>query len=486
MILEVSEWKPDLLDNHGDRKAENVIPDADGYRPWPELLTLTSALTARAQGAFAAKDKSNLNYNYAGDQTALYRLVDAVWTNATQVVGTVTASYSTNTLDWWEFAQWGETVITTNGKDTPQEITLGAANFIDLAGSPPVAKHIAIVKDFVWLGNLVDFPQRVRWSAINDSHSWTVNASTQADFQDLVGNGGHVQKIVGGESAIIFQERATWRGAWVGPPAIFDFGNGPIEKDIGTLAPQSVAAYGNLIFYLSEQGFRLFDGQSSTAIGALKIDRFFFSDLDSQYVNRIQTVVDPANKVFICAYPGSGNTNGTPNKLLFYNYQVGRWATANEEVELLYRHIATGYSLDGLDSISTSIDTLSDSFDSSQWAGGAINMAAFNTSHKTALFTGDAKDATVDTVEVEPKEGRRSKILRVRPLVEGATANMTCLTRNKLSDDPAEGVSVAQSDTGDCPIRSNARYHRYRIETSGTFTKIRGAQIIEYADGGTR
>ncbi len=489
MILPAPEWLPDQT-NDGTGTADediirNVIPDVDSYRPWQELTLISGALGARAQGAVAAIDNSRNAFDYAGDINNLYRLVSLSWVRATNVTLSATFSYSTSVDQWWEFEQWNNTVVATNGKDPVQEITLGQSNFVDLAGGPPVAYHMAIVKDFLWLGNVSGFPQRVRWSAINDSHSWTVDAATQADYQDLVGDGGHVRGLIGGETATVFQERAIWKAQYVGSPGIFDFGNGPIVRDVGLLASQSAARYGSHIFFLSEGGFYRLDPSGLEPIGRNKIDRTFFADLDSQYVYRCHAIINPLEKLYILAYPGSGSSGGTPNKILVYNFEAKKWSRVDEDVEMLWRYISTGYTLEGLDQFGT-VDTLPATMDSILWAGGQISLAAFNTSHQTVVFNGSAKSATVTTNEFAPFNGRRGKITRVRPLVDANSASVTPITRQRLADARVVGSAAAQNSNGDCPLRVNANYVSLRVNTSGSFTRIRGVEVLDFADGGNR
>jgi hypothetical protein len=489
MIIPAPEWMPDQT-NDGTGTADedvilNVIPDVDSYRPWQSTALITGALGARAQGAIGVVDTMGVAYDYAGDANHLYRLVSLSWIRATNVTVSATYSYSISTDRWWEFEQWGNTTVATNGLDPVQEITMGSANFVDLAGAPPLAYHIATVRDFLWLGHIAGNPNRVQWSAINDSHSWTVDATTLADYQDLPDDGGHVQRIIGGESATIFKEHSIWRARFVGTPGIFDFGDGPIVRNIGLLAPMSAVRYGDTVFFLSEGGFYKLDAQSTQPIGQNKIDRTFFADLDSQYASRISAVVWPTEKLYIVAYPGSGNNGGIPNKLLVYNFGVNRWALINEEVEMLWRYISAGYTLEGLDPFGT-LDTLPATLDAALWAGGQITLAGFSNAHRTVSFTGDAKDATVTTREFVVFGRRRAQITRVRPLVDANSASITPLTRNRMTDARVLGSAVSQNSQGDVPLRVNANYVSLRVNTTGNFTRIRGVELLDFADAGNR
>lgn len=489
MILPAPEWLPDLNEDGisppDDDVIKNVIPDLDCYKPWGSLTMITNALTSRAQGAIGAIANDRNAYDYAGTQNNLYRLSSLSWIAATNITLSATFSYSTSTDQWWEFAQWGNTVLATNGHDPVQEITLGASNFVDLSGAPPVAYHVGIVKDFAMLGNLSGFPQRVRWCAINNTHSWTVDATTQADYQDLVGDGGHVQRIIGGNSATIFQERAIWTAQYVGSPAIFDFGNGPITTSVGLLAPQSAVRHGGSIFFLSEGGFYELNQSSLNPIGKNKVDQTFFNDLDSQYVYRVQALIDPVEKLYLVCAPGSGNSGGNPTKIWIYNFAIGRWSFVSENVEMLWRYISTGYTLEGLD-VFGKLDSLPASLDSSLWAGGQISTSAFNTSHQSCVFNGTAKDATVTTREFAPFSGRRGKITRVRPLVDANSASVTPVTRNKLADQRVIGTAMSQVSSGDVPMRINAGYISFQINTTGSFTRIKGVEVLDFAEAGNR
>lgn len=489
-IIPVPEWLPDQFEDGSgtpnDNVIQNVVSEADFYVPWPSLTVLTGETGQRPRGAIGAIDTTRNGFDYAGDIRNLYRLVSLSWVKATNVTLSATYSYSTSTDQWWEFEQWGNTVLATNGFNPVQEITLGSANFVDLAGTPPVAYHMAIIKDFVMLGNLSGNPQRVQWCAINNTHSWTVDAATQADFQDLPGDGGHVQKIIGGNVATIFQERAIWMAQYIGSPAIFSFGNGPVVRNIGLYAPQSAAAFGGTVFFLAEGGFYRIDAGTVTAIGRDKIDNAFFNDLDTAWKHFIQATVDPVRKLYLLTYPGVGNVGGIPNRILAYNWETGRWTLIDESATVLWRHVSTPYTLEALDGISTSLDALPASLDSPLWAGGEINLAAFNLLNRTALFNGTAKDGLITIPEFAPFDGRRGKITRVRPLVDNNAASVTPLTRNRLADARTIGTEVSQNTSGDCPIRVNAGYVSFRINTTGEFKRVRGLEILEVADAGTR
>ena len=58
-----------------------------------------------------------------------------------------------------------------------------------------------------------------------------------------------------------------------GGNVIFSFRS--IEDNIGAVQGKTVIKVGNLVYFLSENGFRVTDGNKSEPIGNGKVDRFF-------------------------------------------------------------------------------------------------------------------------------------------------------------------------------------------------------------------
>lgn len=486
------EWLPDLpiFENPGATVAKNVLPDAKSYRSFPNLQIYSDSIGGVCKGAIVARDTSGNYYNYVGDASTLYVNTQLSWSNVSRLAG---GTYSTAFDDYWEFVQFGNRVITVNGAnaDVPQAITIGAANFAALSGAPPRAKHVATIRDFVVMGNLsatATSPQMVRWCAINNADSWTPDAATLADFQDLPGDGGWIQKIVGGEYGTVFQERAIFRMTFVGSPLIFQFDK--IQTSIGAYAPQSVVNYRNFSFFLSEDGFYMFDGTNVMPIGNGKVDRTFFDDLDVTNIHRVHAVIDAKRKIVAWAYPGIGNIAGNPNRILIYNWAYKRWSRIEDvNVELILHAITSTYTLDGLDAISTNLDSILVSLDDASWQAGNILLAAFNGSHRLAHFNGSAMAAVVETVEQQFNRSvdGLSYVTEVRPIAEGLSASITLAvaTRNTLTQAADYSLAVAPNSAGVAEVRATGRYHRFRMTTANNseFDHLMGVDISGTDDG---
>lgn len=505
-IIPFGEWLPDLPDTGlapqfigtigatipagaaGAITVTNVIPDAQSYRPFPSLTVFgqTGALGIPL-GGISATDPASNNYNYVGDQSRLWALVQQSWSNVSRLVG---GAYTVTSPDNWEFVNWGNTVIGVNGfTDAPQTISLGNANFAALTQDVPVkARHVATMRDFVVMGNVSDSATqvyRVRWCAINDPTTWSPSAATMADFQDLPSEGGPVQKVVGGEYGVIFQQRSIWRMQFVGSPLVFQFDR--IHNAIGAYAPQATIRYQNLVFFLSQEGFYAFDGTNLNPIGRGKIDKFFFADLSPTYVANTVAVTDQINKLVMWSYASGSSIGGNPDKLIVYSWAFQKWALVTGlNIQFFLNTISTGYTLDGLDAVSTNLDTgIPYSLDSPQWTGGQIIASAFNSTGQLSKFNGSAMAVTLDSGEFELFRDNRAMITSIRPQVLGANASLseisvTVLNRNNLTESASVGyVATIPNASGFINVRASARYFRLRLQTTAgfAFTHIMGCEI---------
>jgi hypothetical protein len=495
-VIPFAEWLPDQpeFNNPGSTVIKNVIPAAVSYKPVKGLAVQSNALDSPCLGAVSGIDTSGNVNIYAGDSSQLYKFSADTFSDASRS-GTASTAYSVGANENWEFAQFGNVMTATHVDDPVQSITMGGTNFADLIVSTlkPQARHVTVIKNFLVLGNTresgTNYPQRVRWSALDDASDFDASQSTQSDFQDLYGEGGWVMKVVGGESGLIFQERAIWRMTYIGSPFVFQFDQ--VEINRGTIAKNSVARYGTKIYFLAEDGFFAINtlGGESQAIGKERVDEYFFNDFDPTYPHKVVGVVDPENSVIWWAYPGPANNDGTPNRLLLYNWVVNRWSRADIDVQWLFRTARTGVTLDDLDTTSSSIDSLVFSLDSRIWAGDPLQvLAGFDTSNKLGHFSGSALASTLETSEVQLFPGRRAFVSLLRPYVEGESVVPTVQVgmRDKHTDSVSYGSAVSLDSLGEAAVRSNGRFTRFRVNTTGTFEHAQGIEILAATPVGKR
>lgn len=488
-MIPFGEWLPDLPDhnNPGSTVATNVLPALRSYRPWPGNSVFSDALTARCRGAFFAKSADGVIHIYAGDAAVLYELTDGSFGNVSQGGGA--DAYLLADDETWEFTKFKEKVIAVSGvnADTaipgtndPQIITMGGPNFADLGGTPPQARHVATVRDFIVMGNTWDgsdglVANRIRWSGKGNEATWAVDPATQADFEDSL-NGGWVQRITGGEYGVIFMENAIYRMTYIGSPVVWQFDG--VEPGRGCIAPGSVAQWGNRVFYLSADGFNAIEnGTTITHIGANKVNRTFFSDYNATHFARLSASIDPNEQRVFWMYPGSGSSGGKPNKALCYDWSADRWSLGEQEAEWIFVAATTGYTMDGLDAVNTNLDLIEESLDSRVWMGGAEQVGIFDTDNNLAFWSGATRAATVETTEFEANPGQRSMLKAVRPIVDGGATTTQTGYRDRQQDTYSWLPAATVNANGRSTQRKVARYHRVRCNLSGAFEHAEGIDI---------
>lgn len=498
MIIEFPEYLPDLpdLNNPGTTVANNVVPSGDSYEEFNEFTeTIATALAEYPRGAILIRDPgTGQSSNFAGTRTKLYKATSSTWDDVSQAGG-----YNLGTDSQWSFTQFGNLVIAVCIEEDMQSFNLSSSLlFSDLSAdvTRPNARYVATVRDFVMVGNTEDSvdgnkPHRVRWSAINDATSWTVSATTQADFQDLDAQFGWITGIVGGDYAVIFQERAITRIDYIGSPAVFQFNT--VEHNQGTILPKSIIRVGTLIYYIGIDGFYVFDGSRSVSIGANKVDKFFLQDFDSTYPNRVSAAVDYTRQLVFWSYPGPGNNGGTPNRMLIYNYSPNatkRWSTADAVADLLFNAYSLGFTLEQLDvPFDSNIDKPNmPSLDSRVWTGQNLLFGGFNGDHKFGTFQGDAADATIETSEYELSDGQRTDLFLFRPIIDGTPTTVTAQVgyRDLQSTAVTWSSVITLNSLNEAEVRINSRYFRFRILVSGGDFEAIGFQMLQMRKAGRR
>tara|TARA_Y100001937_G_C7136366_1_gene340206 strand:+ start:1932 stop:3395 length:1464 start_codon:yes stop_codon:yes gene_type:complete len=485
-MIEFTEWLPDqpIHLNRGVITAENVLPAAIGYRSFPEFVSFSSATSdSKIKGIFAAKDNSGSVKLFVGDAGKLYEF-NASTSSLDNKSKAGSPAYDLLDEELWRFVQFGEYVIASGGVgEELQQWRLGVdTSFSNLGGSPPRADFITVVRDFIWTGNIDEgsgrIPYRVRWSGFNAIDSWTAGTD-QSDFQDLPDSGA-VMGLVGGEYCTILTERAIFRATYTGLPLVFQFDK--VESQRGCSIKGSVCNVGSNVFFYSNDGFYLFNGESSAPIGAEKVNKFFAKDFNLAFKQNVTASVDPLNQIAIWSYPSIASGDGTPDTLLIYNYVLNRWSLVKTRADYLAPFFSAGYTMDQLDNLSATLDGLTTVLDSPFYKGGefffggAVNNQIFT-------FTGEPKSATIETGETTLNVGKHTLVTKIFPYYDGGTVNLQIGTRNNQTDAATFTSSVSPNNDGFAPFRSQGRYHRAKFIISGSWSNALGIDFESTALG---
>lgn len=470
------EWTPDAPDFESPglaKGSKNAIPLNDAQRSYGPLLSLSAtsdALPGTIVGLTSARNVAGSVSTYAGTQTGLHRLSSGTtWTDIS-----ATGGYNLSAQEQWEFAQFGNFLIAAGDHSSDlQLITLdGALQFAQLSADAPRARRIGTVRDFIMVGNTYDDvqgarPDQVWWPAIGDPQTWPEPGSDEAaskqSGRQALPDSGFVQSIqggVGGADACIFCSDRIWRCDYEGAPTVFRFD--AVERARGAYTPGSVVSVGSVAYYLSRDGFYAFDGTRSQPIGAGKWDEFVLADLDDVNKDYMTAAADETRKLIFWAYPGAGNTNGRPNKILIYNYLTGFAMIAEVEAFFVQSLESTGVTLEELDAFGN-LDTLPASLDSPIWAGGAKYLGAIDADGKLSQFSGPHLEAEFRSNQFG---GERAFISGVRPYINSSGVTVSIRHKDDFNSSTSGTDFVSVGADRWAPFRTAGRYFAVRAKVA--------------------
>ena len=476
--LTFGEWMPDQPSITGALvDAKNVVSQAVGYGPLPTAATFSAAASENLTTLVAGKTPVNATKLFAAGSTKIFDVsgVGAL-TNVSKSGG-----YTPNANnDRFRFTQFGNVIIGTNNSDAMQAYTLGTSTaFADLAAGAPICKFLTVVRDFVVTAFTTEsstvYPARVRWSGINDETTWGTSQVTQADFQDIP-DGGQIVGIRGGEFGLVLMEKGISRMSYVGTPFVFQFDN--ISRGKGCIAAGSIAQIQGVTFFLSDDGFYMCDGQQVTAIGSEKVDRWFFSNADESGFDTMSAAVDPVRKLVIWNF----KTTFAQRQLIIYNFRTQKWTYGDAGTDYISDASTSATTLEGLDSISNSIDALTVSLDSILYMGGKYFLGGTS---GTRVITYNGANATGNIITGDLNAGGRSVVTLARPLIDGGSANVAVASRTLLSEQAIFGTAVAADSENRVSLRSNGNFHQFQITPTGTW-KTAVALDVDFEGQGTR
>lgn len=459
-------------------EAHNVIPAENGFAPLKGAEPSTTALNAQVRGAVSILLDDGSVQTFSGTETKLWQLSPtATWTDVSG------GTYAVGAGEKWNFALYGSLLIATNAVNGPQKFDVGSSStFAPLAGSPPAARYIDIVRDFVFLGSVFNNEKRVQWSALGDAEGWTPGVG-ESDYQDFP-NGGPVRGVVGGESVYVFQASKVSRGTYVpGSPLVFQFDE--VEGAAGLVAPHSLVRLRAEAFYLAPDGVRRFDlrSASSTTIGARKWLKWFLKDKKAGTEYTVLGAANPVKPIIVWAYSTINNISATPDRLLIYDWSLDEATYADLSVETLVQWLSPGVTIDTMNSYG-SMETLPFSLDSPFWRGGSQIMGLFLSDHKLSLQSGANMAAAITTADGQ-RPGRML-IKGVRPHVDASAVTASIAVRERDADPVVFGNAEILEDTGVCPahVSGNIARARLQIPAAALWTAAKGLETLATRQGG--
>lgn len=459
-----TEWLPDQPGVIGAlTTAKNVFPKAVGYGPFASEVDYSGAASESLNNVVGAIDTGGVTRVIASGSTKLF-----LFDSADLSLDNISATTYQTVTDRWRFTQFGNNLIAAGYPNTLQSYDLTTtSNFTTLSGAPK-AKLVTVVRDFVVTGNTEDGSNRVQWSGINDPTTWSSSAVTQSDFQDIP-DGGEIRGLTGGEFGLVLCARSIHRMSYVGTPLVFQFDN--ITRNLGCYESNSVIQWQGVTYFLGDDGFYSCNGQQVEAIGAEKVNRFFFNTLVEADLSLMSAAVEPAKNLVIWGYPVLDNTY----RLLVYHLITKRWSYVDTTVNRIADSTTPSVTLEALDTFSASIDALGTPLDNRLWLGGKMILSGVK-ADKIITFTGANKQAVIETADLN-EIPNAAMVTLAKPIVDNGSASVAIASRFKLDETVNFGSATAADSENRVGLRSVGKYHRLQVNPSGNWTNAVGVEL---------
>lgn len=458
---------PDIL-----TVASGAYPMEDGYRPIGQFAALYTALPAAPKGGASFTSPQGFSYIVAGSATSLYKAESGGWTS-------IATGYSLFEENRWRFAQFSGLAIATNGTDPMQKIDLATGTVSALGGSPPKFETLAVVKDFLVGGVRNGNVMHMGWSGINDAEWWTTG-QRQSDRQVLP-SGGRINGILSGEYGVILQRDRICRMDYVGGNVIFEINE--VSSNIGCVSVHSVAQWGMFGFFLSDEGWMMWDGQQPIPIGREWIDQTFASLYDVSDWPSMSTAIDPIQGVLIVAMP---------DKTWGYSWIFKKWFNIPVISGIVFSGVTKSVSIDEDYTPDMPTDTNIDgvglpTLDSLVFKGGDPRLYVFSSTFTLGTLTGTPMAATFTGTDLELFRGRRACLRFARPDTDAVSGlTLSFVSRQRLGDAGSTVNASSVVASGDMPCRVSGRFLRpsLAIAAGTTYSYVKGVDFVGQAGAG--
>lgn len=419
--------------------AQNVLPAVGGYRPAKSFLPVSEALPDEFLGGASFIATDGTTHLLAGTASTLEKLGDGEWTDLLSGLS-ITGR--------WRFAQFGDYAIAVNGSDT-QEVDLLAGTASALTDAPS-GTSIAVVGDFVVIGQPDGDLLKVAWSAFNDHTEWEVGVDQAGDQPMLTG--GEVMGLAGGEYGIILQRSRIVRMTRTGD-ALEPFQFDEISANFGCASKASIVQAGRTVFYLSDRGFMaLDDGQAPRPIGNEKFDLTFRKLVSPDDYERLWAAVDPENSLVMWVVPGLVGT------VWVYNFALEQAATLRMPAQGVFAGFESSVTLEGLDTLyPEGIDSIPYSLDDPRFSGGAPRLY-FVAGGQVGTLAGPNMAARLTLGHFMPAGANLWRLRALWPDID-ATTGVTAkvCAKQRFGDAHTQETSGAMQRSGRIPVRATGR-----------------------------
>jgi len=267
-----------------------------------------------------------------GTREALYKgLIQPGSADVTRLDGAGPAldPYTGGDDDLWSFAQFGQSILATNGVDPIQYLAdIGVTdNFVDLDTVSDLrddftCKILRKTAAYVIAYNTDNIDTEYIWCTEDDVTTWLPVASNSARDQNIRELASHIVCVVElGRMHLVYGHDQAFVVAFSGVP--FFFNHQHLLNGIGAVGKHSVVSVGRRNFGFGPNGIFVVDGADYDYIDTPSIHKHIYEDTyDSTRSEEVITWADANEEIAYFSYPsidGAGLTVGV-------NWRTGAWS----------------------------------------------------------------------------------------------------------------------------------------------------------------
>lgn len=477
-------WEPDAISirPNAAEVIQNVRPVKDGYAPLEAPARAGVGISAEPLSAeqFLVGTSPTI---FVGSADSVYRLQG----ESQQLIGT---GYSATREFGWGMDLFDDIFVCCNTNDGILSADAATGTLAPISGSPK-CRVLREFEGFLFAGQVAGHPARVQWSGFRNIETWTPDSATQSDTQDMPARFGGVRGISAAPYGTIYQESAISRMTFVGGDTIFRFDT--LVENKGLKAKESLVSTEKFDFFLSDDGFNVWNGREAHNIDEDRVREWFNANCTEANRYFVKGLVDFRRKMVFWVWPDS-------TYFLGYSYLHNRWVRCefpgSFDTTNLYPISAPRPGID-LDTDATgeavdldASDALPDSYDDPFWRNGSYDTG-FLSNGDLSLLTGSPMEAILETADITPQLNRRSNIHEFWPQIDvgaaSALAGSIGTKAQRIGDTVAYSTEEVINGTGFCPVRANGRFFRgrARIPAGESWNTATGA-LLGYVDAGGR
>ena len=302
------------------------------------------AIDVETNATSAVSTTNNCTVTYeitAGRDRALsgYGWGTGTWDSSNTWDSPNTSDSVTIGLRSWNLDNWGEDVIALDIDagiyvwDTSGGIST-ASNVASAITNAPTKSKFMIVSNpdrhLICFGTETTIgttstqdPMFIRWSDQDDFNSWTATATNSAGSQRVTG-GSKIVTAVSTRGQILFLTDTSAHGmSFIGAP--FTFGFQKLGTNCGAVSPHCAVDISGIIYWMSSDGFYMFDGTVRKM--PCTVEDFVFDNIDTTQLEQVYAGSNSAYGEVVWFYCSTASNQ--IDKYVMFNYQEKLWYTGS-------------------------------------------------------------------------------------------------------------------------------------------------------------